>query len=186
MRRYHAERARAAQLALLPPSVPMSHDEIIAKFEASMDKVCLTHAARDAEMAKLVSVEALEPALEPTLCAADPGASRESQNPHDPRDLGVLKEPQNGDHACKRPPSTHELRFRQPAHLRRSRVHKSVLRANQKQGHPAFAIARRSGREPCCLTERCSRMVMALPHPNVPDADQSTWSTFWLTGGAEQ
>ena len=71
--------ARAAQLALLPPSVPMSHDEIIAKFEASMDKVRLTHAARDAEMVKLVSVEAPEPALEPALRAADPGVSKESQ-----------------------------------------------------------------------------------------------------------
>jgi hypothetical protein len=133
---YHAKGAHAAQLALLPPTVPMSHDEIIATFEAAMDKVRLTQAARDTEMAKLISAEAPEPALEPALGDADPGVSKESQKRDDP---GVSKESQNRDDACKRPASTRDLIFRQPAQLRRSRVHKSGIRAKQKQRHPALA-----------------------------------------------
>ena len=74
---YHAKRARAAQLALLASSAPMSREEIIVKFETTMDKVRSMHAARDAE---LVSAETREAALEPALGDAELGVSKESQN----------------------------------------------------------------------------------------------------------
>jgi hypothetical protein len=66
----HAKRARAAQLALLPSSAPMRREEIIVKFEAAMDKVRLTHAARDAELVELVSAKTCETAVAPALGGA--------------------------------------------------------------------------------------------------------------------
>ena len=90
---YHAERVRAAEVAMLPAAAAMTTAEVHARFEAAMEQVRLECAARDVVLAELAQGDGARRADDGERADdGDLGVSKESLKADDGRVPGVAKE----------------------------------------------------------------------------------------------